>query len=170
MGEKWGIVLPIDKLNELGNKYMSEHLKKFKPGELLYNEAETKNILAFIFPHMKNSITKIRVDDDIRGFAQGLLVEAVDASYALGFVESIFRSTIVPSKSVLAVIRKIAIKAAKHWFEHAKAKDLIDVKIYKIVQQRLQLNFKTVMQMIINGVEYKYMISRIPKPTLKQYA
>lgn len=147
-----------------------KHLKTFKPSELIFNEEETREILSFFFTNLKGQISNIRINNDVRGFAQALLVEAIDTSYAMGFVESLFRSVMKPSNSVLKVIRKFAVQAGKHWFEHATTKDLRDIEIYYIVRQRLQANFKTVMLLIINELDFKSMISVLPKPSLSQYA
>jgi hypothetical protein len=145
-------------------------LKKFTTGELIFNEEETREILVFFFPHLANSIKKITIDNTVKGFAQGLLVEAIDASYALGFIQAIFSSTINPTAGVLNILRKFAFKAGKHWFEHASEKDLRKIKIYYIVRQRLQVNFKTVMLMVINGLSIDGMVSAVPVPKLSQYA
>ncbi|MBI3561650.1 MAG: hypothetical protein HY080_08050 [Gammaproteobacteria bacterium] len=49
----------------------------------------------------------------MREFAQGLLVEAIDASYAMGFVEIIFRGAYFkPGKSATSFLKTFARKAS----------------------------------------------------------
>ncbi len=146
------------------------HLKRFTAGELLFNEEETKDILAFFFPNYSNQIAAIEVTDKTREFAQGLLVEAIDASFALGFVEAFFSSIANPSASVTAIIRKFSFKAGKHWFKHATTSDLRKVKIYYMVRQRLQINFKVVIGLVINGMDFAKLVHSLPAPELHQYA
>jgi len=70
-----------------------------------------------------------------------LLVEAIYASYAMGFVAAIFKATVDPTKGVGSVIKSFGKAAFKHWFHHAAANDLLDIKIYETVRRQLSLNF-----------------------------
>jgi len=150
---------------------MSRKLKTFKPEELLFDSKETKEILLFFFPNEKHSIPKIKVNNQVRGFAQGLLLEAVDASYKIGFIEALFKSTANPTSSMLSVIRKFAIKASKHWFQHNVTKDdLRKVKIYEAVRSRLQINFKSVMRLLVQGLDIQNLVSMLSKPSFDHYA
>jgi len=128
------------------------NLRKFNESELIFDEIETKIILKFFFTSSRSQITSMTVTKRVREFAQGLLLEAVDASYAMGFVEALFRASANPGAGPLKVIKKFGKKAVKHWFKHATEDDLLDVKIYEIVRQRLEVNFRTVMQMYISGI------------------
>ena len=60
---------------------MSTHLylRKFKPEELIFDDNETILILKFIFKNKHALIDRMKITDRVREFAQGLLVEAVDA-------------------------------------------------------------------------------------------
>ena len=127
-------------------------LRKFKKSQLLYNEKETVAILKFIFKNNNSVINKLTINDEIREFAQGLLLEAVDASYAMGFVEAIFRSSMNPGAGAKKIITKFGKKAIKHWFKHATAKDLRDIKIYEIVRSQLQANFGRILVMHSLGI------------------
>jgi len=127
-------------------------LKEFSKNELIFDDGETRDILRFFFKSETGSIEKMVINDRIRGFAQGLLVEAVDASYAMGFVEALFRATSNPGAGVKKVLSKFGKKALKHWFKHATARDLMQIKIYEIVRRQLELNFKTTFIMIVNGI------------------
>lgn len=66
------------------------YLQKFDVHELKFNEEETKEILLFIFSGTEKSlIDNIVIDNRVRGFAQALLIEAVDASFKIGFIQSL---------------------------------------------------------------------------------
>jgi len=88
----------------------------------------------------------------MREFAQGLLIEAVEASYALGFVEIIFRGAYFqPGKSATSFLKTFARKASAKWFKHAKVTDLATVKIYDRVRDQLNDKFKIEFINRING-------------------
>lgn len=128
------------------------HLKKFKTNELIFNEEETVVILKFIFKNQHNNIDLLNVTDPVWEFAQALLVEAVDSSYAFGFVDALFRSMTNPRAGAKKVLTKFSKKALKHWFKHAKAQDLMSIKIYDKVREQLAWKFGRVLLMHVNGV------------------
>ncbi len=149
-------------------------LKTFTPEELLFNEQETREILIFFFPSYTNGINNTNINNDIRGFAQGLLVEAVEVSYIMGYAIDLGKNGINPTAKVSTMLRKFALKAAKRWFEHkqhehATAKELQEMKIYKPVYQTLQRNFRLIIELIINGMEFKHLVSAMPSPELTLY-
>ncbi len=59
-----------------------------------------------IFKNKHGLIEGLEINDRIREFAQGLLLEAVDASYALGFVHSLFGSVFNPGAGAKKIIIK----------------------------------------------------------------
>jgi len=127
------------------------HLRKFKTEELIFDEKETIIILKFIFSNRKTLVEGMTINDRVREFAQGLLIEAVDASYALGFVEALFRATANPGAGTKKILTKFGKKALKNWFKHATPKDLMQVKIYEIVRKQLEYNFGRVLILHSNG-------------------
>jgi len=127
------------------------HLRKFKVDELIFDEEETVIILKFIFSNRKTQIEGMTINDRVREFAQGLLIEAVDASYALGFVEALFRATSNPGAGAKKILKKFGKKALKNWFKHATPKDLMQVKIYEVVRKQLEYSFGRILLMYSNG-------------------
>lgn len=118
-------------------------LKSFPKEELIFNDDETKEILKFFFPSRDATIDKISIDDDMREFAQGLLVEAIDATYAMGFVEMIFKGAYFkPGLKPTKFMKTFVKKALKHWFKHLGSVDLANVKIYNSVRNELQAQFE----------------------------
>lgn len=128
------------------------NLRKFKSSQLMFDEDETIQILKFIFKSKRHIVDKIVVDDRVRGFAQGLLLEAIDGSYSLGFVHALFGASMSPGVSAKKVITKFGRKALKHWFQHAKAKDLKNIKIYETVRKSLAWKFDSVLNMHSNKI------------------
>lgn len=126
-----------------------KQLLKFKEKELLFDEEKTRIVLKFIFEPVDHKVIEsLTVNDEVRGFAQGLLIEAVDASYAVGFVEAIFRSTANPTKGAIKILKSFAKKAAKHWFEYATANDLQDVKVYEFVRLEIARRFRSPLRIL----------------------
>lgn len=124
-----------------------KQLRRFKSEDLLFNEEETRAILKFIFkPSDHDTIESLPMNDRVRAFAQGLLVEAIDASYAVGYVRGLFETTANPSKGALKIIKAFGKKAAKHWFKHASVHDLRNVKIYDFVRDSLARSFRIKLQ------------------------
>src|SRR5438132_5412056 len=127
-------------------------LKSFSGDDLIFDEAETKTILKFFFVMKTDQIDGMTVTDDVRSFEQGLLVEAVDRSYEMGFVEALFRATANPADGPRKVIEKFLKAAAKNWFEYAKSDDLIHAKIYEYIRRTLALHYRTQLEMYLRGI------------------
>lgn len=122
------------------------HLRHFSKSELLFDAQETREILTFFFPSDRVLIANAKVTDSLRGFAQGLLVEAINTSYEMGWVEVLWKSTASPGIGVKKAIKKLAINGSKYWFKSVKNKgDLMHAKIYESVRKALSLRFRSVL-------------------------
>ena len=135
------------------------YLREFNDDELLFNAQDTALILKFIFePKDHSKINTLDIDNHFRGFAQGLLLEAIDASYAIGFTEILVQSLygkgkmLRPKGGVRKIIKQFARKASMHWFKHATASDLSDIKIYDFVSKELARRFRSTLISMISGV------------------
>lgn len=122
------------------------YLRTFSADELYLDEDETRIILKFFFPNDEALIDGLVINDKARAFAQGLLVEAIDASYSLGFVQILSRIIGNPTKSPIKIIQSFTRKAAKHWFKHAKGCDLVNVRIYDRVRDQISIKFRNHLQ------------------------
>lgn len=99
-------------------------------------------MLKFIFAPANHAlIDSLPMTDALREFAQGLLVEAIDASYAVGYVWAIARSSANPTKGAVE-LKRFAVRASLLWFTHVKAHDLGDVKVYQFVLDKLAIEFR----------------------------
>lgn len=126
-------------------------LRDFSESELIFDEQETKDVLKFFFPSSGQQIDQAQITNELRNFAQGLLVEAVDASYAMGWVELTFRWAANPGSGVKKALRKLASRAAKYWFKHLKNQSLVDAEIYESIRSQLQRNFRSPFQIILQA-------------------
>jgi hypothetical protein len=121
-------------------------LRRFTASEVRLDNQQAFDVLRFFFQHNASiNISQITIED--RAFAQALLVEAVDASLHMGFIESIFTSAMSLSPSVKDIIKDLLRYAAQSWFRHATGRDMSDPKIYESVRATLVRNFRTVWSM-----------------------
>lgn len=127
-----------------------KQLRQFKVEELIFDEEETRIVLKFILePADHEFIESLTVNDEVRGFAQGLLVEAIDASYAVGFIDAIFRTTANPTKGAIKILKSFGRKAAQHWFKNASVHDLQDVKVYDFIRVNIANQFRKPLKLIV---------------------
>src|SRR5690242_17395395 len=98
---------------------MSVNLRRFLPGEIYISRHEAWTILKFFWPQSR--LTEQELTPDDINFAQGLLVEAIDASYKMGFAHIMFDAFYGKVPGSLTDVRKLVTafvkKAAKHWFK-----------------------------------------------------
>ncbi len=119
------------------------NLLTFKESDLLFDNEETRSILIFFFPEDAADIDTSEITTELRGFAQGLLIEAVDKSYAMGYMEMIFRAVCSPGKDMKKSLTKLGKKALAHWFKHATLHDLLHAKIYDSVRKEITRGFRS---------------------------
>jgi len=131
----------------------SIHLPEFDESQLLFDERETREILRFFWPERSPDINALSpVDNEIRKLAQGLLVAAIDSSYAMGFVHILFdvlRNGRPGFAGLKTMGRKLAAKYVAHWWKHTRPEDLHAVQIYEAVRKALAANFKPVIQILL---------------------
>lgn len=131
-------------------------LKHFTEEEILLSDDEFKTVLGFFFEvsSLRHAIEQTELAHVHRSFSQALLVEGIDATYAMGFVEALVAS-LRGGRAVGAktIIKKFAKKAAKHWFEHATLDELWDedLEIYETVRRQIAVNHRTTAEGLFNG-------------------
>ena len=126
------------------------HLRNFNESELIFDVQETKEILKFFFQADRQKIESIQITNELRNLAQGLLVAAVDASYAMGWVELTFRWAVNPGSGLKKALQKLARRAVRYWFKHLKQdQSLTDAKIYESIREQLARNFRSAFQIIL---------------------
>lgn len=125
---------------------MSARLRRFAPGEVILSGQDAHTVLRFFSIEPGISPAAMTVDD--RAFAQALLVEAIDASYDMGFAEALFRSVFARTPAsltaVAGILASFALRAGRNWFQHASATDLSNPTIYESVRLVIARNWATV--------------------------
>lgn len=120
--------------------------------DLIFNDTETRQILKFFWPGLVHQIDALTIDNPARRLAQTALIAAIDGSYAMGYIEILFKGLSRPSKSLSALAKKLARDFARHRFNHATQKDLNHVRIYETIRSDISNALKTRLRMLINGI------------------
>jgi hypothetical protein len=127
---------------------MSVELKRFSDSEIRLSQEQAWRILRFFWPD--TSILPGELTQDDVSFAQALLLEAIDSSYHMGYVEHLFKSFYmkVPASwsDVEDMVKGFAKASLKHWFKHATQADLANPQIYETVRRTLAWKFVRVWQ------------------------
>jgi hypothetical protein len=133
----------------------SSGLRHFKDSEILIGREQARNILIFFFGNNVPPADTL-TNADI-AFAQALLLEAIDKSYAMGYVQAAFDAFYMKIPTdFTSLVKDFAKKAAKNWFDHAAGKDLSNPKIYRMVLNQIQASFGSVWQMRMQGLDLDY--------------
>ena len=149
-------------------------LRNFSEAELIFDEQETKAILRFFFQGMLNRIETLEVTTEIRNLAQGMLVEAVDATYAMGWIELTFKWVTHPSSEMKKALQKLARQALRYWFSHLKDnQSLLEAKIYDSIRADLGRAFGRVFGIMLEAkydtkrpaVHVAFVRYKKPRPT-----
>jgi hypothetical protein len=131
----------------------SIHLPELEASQLLFDERETREILRFFWPSRTRDInTMATVDDEVRKFGQGLLIAAIDSSYAMGFVHILFdvlRNGRPGFAGLKSMGRKLATRYVAHWWKYTRPNDLMSVQIYEAVRGKLADNFVSVIAILM---------------------
>ncbi|MEJ8848667.1 hypothetical protein [Variovorax rhizosphaerae] len=130
--------------------------------DLIFDEKETRSILNFFWPDLAGSIAALPIGTGAKRFAQQNLIVAVDASYAVGYVD-ILVSTVIsrrPSTTVSEAVKKLARRYVKHWWKHATQENLASATIYEVVRKQVAANFRIQLLMLINGESAR--LPRVP--------
>ena len=137
---------------------MAASLQHFRKDQLIISRAQAARLLRFFFPSQQlseNSLT----DEDV-AFAQALLIEAVDSSREMGYVQVLFEKAAykVPTdfSFVKDLAKELCKRAVANWFRHATRRDLADPQIYESVLNTLRLNFKTAWTLRLQTGELTY--------------
>jgi hypothetical protein len=130
---------------ERQNGAMSSQLQHFSGSDLRLDREQARLTLKFFFP--STDIDHINITDDDRSFAQALLVEAIDASAQMGYVQVLFEHMYKPPTG-FDFIKDLAKDLVKYgsvtWYRHLSGKDFSDPKIYMMVRVTMQNQWASV--------------------------
>jgi hypothetical protein len=117
--------------------------------DLLFDEVETREILTFFWAHLTTQINNMTTTNEVRRFAQSLLIAAIDASYAMGYVDILFTTVANPRGGLKKMGQKLAKQFVSYWWKHAQQKDLQSAKIYESVRRTVSHNFAGPFQVLL---------------------
>lgn len=120
-------------------------LMRFSADQVKVSQHDAFRILRFFW--LEPGVVPGQLTPDDRGFAQALLVEAIDMSYDMGFIEILFKNFYmkVPTdfKDIQEMVKSFCKEAVKHWFKHATGTDLENPRIYESVRSSVARNFRS---------------------------
>ncbi len=125
------------------------HFSHFSNSELYLNDMQASKILDFF--GFTTTGTVITTKD--REFAQALLVEAIDASRSLWYIQTLYKSATKPRSSVERIINAFARKSLMKWFKSRFAWTNENVPIYDSVRNTTRWKASAVWHMRQNGLE-----------------
>lgn len=117
-----------------------------RPSSVVLSASDAVDIITFVFGKCGVAAKDMTRDDIL--FAQAMLQEMLDASFAMGFVEALFRASVKPSSGAKKVIISFLKGGGKNLVKYKDKDDLEKMikepVIYKAVQVTLARNFKSV--------------------------
>jgi len=92
-----------------------------------------------------------------RAFLQAAMMAAIDGSFAMGFVEAMFKSVymkpVVDAKSLGKVLRKLGSQTLKHLYKHGRGKDIMEAEVYKSTLAMISYQCGPYFQAIEQGID-----------------
>lgn len=118
-------------------------LSRFADSEVVLSPEDGYATIRFFFGQCTLPPQQLTLGD--RKFAQALLVEGVNATYEMKYVEIIFDNFFlrVPPdfQNLPKLLEKVVKASAKNWWTHATEEDLRNPKIYETVRRQIQQGF-----------------------------
>lgn len=114
----------------------------YSTGDVYISQEEAWYILVWFFGGNAGlSPSDLTYND--RSFAQALMFEAIAASKKISYIKGLWEKTVKPPKSVLKLLKQIAVLTAKALWEYLQPPDLENPKIYKMVKDQLTRNWRS---------------------------
>ena len=133
-------------------------LRHFEQDEIIVSADDANLILRYFFGEEVPPAGQL-TNEDV-GFAQALFLEAIDKSYAMGYVHIIFDCFYMKVAGSFDDVKDLAKdftkKAGKRWFDHATGKDLGKPEIYNNVFAQMKASFRETWKMRMQGASLTY--------------
>jgi hypothetical protein len=130
---------------------------QFKPAKSIkISQQEALDVLEWV--HGKSQLKAKDMTDEDQGYAQTMLVEMLNASFAIGFVEALFRSSAKIPSGPAAVIKSFLKGAGKNLIKYKDKDDLKEMMknpiIYKMSYNVVALKTKSQWAIRVNTGEW----------------
>ena len=106
------------------------------PTNVILSQAQAHEVLVWLYG--RSAVPAQGLSEMDRGFAQALLQDMLDRSFAIGFVEALVRSTAKIPQGPKKVIISFLKGAGKHMVKYRNKEDLAamvqDPKVYRMVK------------------------------------
>jgi hypothetical protein len=126
-------------------------LQHFPAREIVLTQEEAFHVFRFFWPDCNLHPGQLTETD--REFAQALLIEAIDASERMSWIEALFRAAARPNADVRSILKKMAAHALKKWFTNLAPRDILNQDIYEAVRATLARNFRSIVRLREQGVD-----------------
>jgi hypothetical protein len=84
-----------------------------------------------------------------RAFLQAALMSAIDGSFAMSFIESIFKTAMKPGATVTAVMRGLVVTGLKHYYRSVGKEPPV---LYKAIVTNIALRYELEFGLISDGM------------------
>jgi hypothetical protein len=115
--------------------------------DLVYSEAETKQIFRFFYPSWTELINNAEIDNVGKAYAQTMIIAAVEATYQMGYLKDtldVLTGTLKSKdRAILSLIQKLGKKYVKTWWHNATKKNLDNPEINVTAQTSIAGAFST---------------------------
>ncbi|MBP7167200.1 MAG: hypothetical protein KBB64_06045 [Bacteroidia bacterium] len=117
------------------------YLKVFEKNELIFDQEAANKILCWFFNDNQLKTNELTHEDI--AFAQGLILEAVDSSNAMGVVHQLMKTFVYKVPSSFSAIRNLVVffvaRSIPIWWKNRNIKNLKELEVYDVIKNSLIL-------------------------------
>lgn len=117
--------------------------------ELIFDDEETREILLMFFPSQSVDIKSAKVTNDVRRFAQTVLIAAIETTSAMDYTKGSAKAAANPMQAPRSIALKLAQTIARTWWKHTKQKDLLHTPINERVRQNIEIQLRDALQFLL---------------------
>lgn len=125
------------------------YMPDLSDSELIFDEKETREILTFFFPNRVSDISNAKVTNDVRRFAQTVLIAAIESTNELSFIEALNKSAANPTQTLRSLGTKLARNFVKTWWKHTRQEDLMKVQIYEFIRRNITVRLGDALEIVL---------------------
>jgi hypothetical protein len=140
--------------------------------KLAFDEDETRRVLKFFCPSRSAQIDTMTIGNNARRLAQQAMIMALDASYAMGYLDIVFggvKEVVTSDKlggiDIKGLAKKLGKQAVKYWWKHYKGKSeniSLKAKIYDTVKTTVGSSIVRPLDEMISGTAEARYMSKTP--------